>query len=50
MNNVMISLYDSSNNLVGYFHNNKELEEYISFLENRNISTKDWKSKEFYFE
>lgn len=42
-NEYLIGLYNSNNDLVGYFHNDNEIDEHIIFLSEIGINTKNWK-------
>jgi hypothetical protein len=41
--NSLIGIYSSSRELIGYFHNEQEAKDYISFVNERKLSdTKGW--------
>lgn len=45
----MIGLYNSENDLVGYFHNNEEIDEYLVLIHNRGVKTNGWYRKDIIY-
>lgn len=38
-----MALYNDKNELVGYFHDNDEIDKHLEFMKKRDIDTENWK-------